>query len=327
MSDILDLISKLREQWFNLILVIGLNEDFISKEQCLFVQNNFYSMFMCSNTANFLWYLFFDKKVNSDGNQQTINLNTKNILKTILETTKDINIYYCSLEAIGDGENILFPEHVWIILQIKNKFYILQGFYCAYTINTDFGFFEIGDPESYFKMLEYILYMCSNNNYSPKLAQKYKEMFNFYTNIDIDRWWGDDEYKTPGTYKFQIIKETINTKDFVKKVNNKICKNLDTLNKNINITKEYDLVLFTAYNNKHLNLKDTKDEKHFLNILSELSGFESENLDLITLKHLEKIKYNTFSKTNQDLTSIEMKFKISYNIKNIIENDIKKIFK
>ncbi len=327
MSGILDLISKLREQWFNLILIMGLNEDFISKEECLFEQNSFYSVFMCSNTASFLWYLFFNKKITINNDQKTTNLNTKNILKNILKPSKNINVYYCSLDAIGNNETILFPEHIWLILQIENRFYILQSFYCAYTINTDFGFFELEDPESYFKMLEDILYMCDHTDYSPKLAKKYVEMFNFYTNIDINRFWGNTDYKPPGEYKFQITKQTItNEEKFIKQVNDKICRNVNILNKDENITKEYDLELYSAYNNKHLNLEDTKDENHFLNMLSELSGFETKNLNLITIEHLKKITYYTFSKKDLDLSAINMKFKISYNTRDIIENDIEKSF-
>jgi len=91
MSDLLDFISVLRQQWYNLILIMGFNSDFITHEECSFTYNKFYTLFMCSNTADFLWYLFFNKKVDIDNN------NAFSMLKTILHDPSEINIFHCYL--------------------------------------------------------------------------------------------------------------------------------------------------------------------------------------------------------------------------------------
>lgn len=331
MTKLLHLLDTIRQQWYNLMLIMGFNQDFMSHEQCEFNYNQFYSMFMCSNTADFLWYLFFNEKVGISNLNSSINIETKQIIKDLKKINlNEINFYHCYLEAYGENYDIIFPQHAWIILQIGDKFYILQSYFCAYTINGSYGFIEIKNKDNYFKMLDFICNLYININsekeYSRDKLEFYKKKFMTYTGIDTDRWGGDSDY-APNDYKFRIIKHNVeNTTNFINNVNAKICNNMAKLYVNKTITNEYDLTFYTSYINKILTVDDLENEESFLKQLEKLTGFSNQDLKLITMKHLEKLTYITQRKS-KELMSVRMKIEISYNIKKIICSDIQKAFK
>jgi len=84
---------------------------------------------------------------------------------------------------------------------IKDKFYILQSFHSAYTINSEYGFFEIYDINEYLNMIKYFIKVCETNVYNIDDIRYYSKIFSSYTHIDYDKW-----YDKPDTLFLKEIK-------------------------------------------------------------------------------------------------------------------------
>lgn len=330
MFELLNFISQIREQWYNLILIMGFNKDFMSSQECQFILDDFYSLFTCSNTANFLWYLLFGTKVEyrkkSPEQIKLTNQETKVILDSInIRDDKNINLYYCYVDSIGYEETVIFPEHIWILLQYKGNWYILQSFYCAYTINSPYGFIKISDSESYINMLKFINDLCLGKYFEMDVKLEYKKLFSQYTHINLDKWAGDVDYFLKD-FKFEMIKMTINDeREFIQNVYNKICNNIEKLSANNIVSYEYDLVIYTAYTDIVIDKNDVHNTSELLEILSDLTGLHSKHFRLINIQNTKNIKYVTHSDSDE-VMSVEMKMSLKYSIQDVI-SDISTSFK
>jgi len=315
-QQLIDFIQLLRKQWYNLILIMGFNEDFVKEEECTFVQNDFHSLFMCSNTANFLWYLFFNKKEP----HRTTSEHSEEILNNI--DTNEINVWHFNLGFVFDDKEEYLPEHVWLILQIRNKWYIIQSFYCAYTINSEYGFFQIENIKEYFDMLKFINKFGRQTSFSNKEKQlllKYGKLFDKYSCIDYARWGDKDHSLTKNG--LSINKHSIQNIDtFIKNVKNRICSNISKLStKNITSTK-YNVFIYPVYHGVHLIKEDAINTEQFLNRISKLSGLESKYFNLINIHYITDPK--CYIDENGDIFFIDLNFTIDVNIRNVICNDI-----
>lgn len=313
----LDLIELLRKQWFNMILTMGLNSDFIKNENCNFVIDDFDSLFKCYNTAGFLWYLFFNEKLPIENNSEYL---IKNI-----DLTKT-NIWYFNLNTIFDSKDIYLPEHIWIMIQIKDKFYVLQSFYSAYTMNSDFGFYEIINNQEYFDMITFMynISLIKNRDYTESeinSLKNYGNIFSKYTHIDYNRWYDRDNYSS-NSKNFTVFAYNINNvEQFVLDVKNKLCLNLTKI-QHQEIKNKYKLVLYTSYLDIIINKSDVENV-NFLDEISELTGLKSKYFTLINMTYITPIQYEI---KEEEVKYIILNFTINYNIKNIIEQDMKKSF-
>ncbi len=316
----LELINLLRIQWFNILLTLGFNGDF-KPIDCTFKEDDFQSIFGCSSTADILWYIFFNENVPSNINY----FNNMSLLNDI-DLTKTY-IWYVSLDAIYDDDEYYLPEHVCLIIQIKDKFYIIQSYYCAYTITSEYGFVQILNISEYFTMLRYINYISTIKERKYLDNEKshlifYKNIIKKYTGIDSDRWYDKGNFSSTKK-NFEIYKREINDVSlFVKNVKERLCLNMHKILTNKTFSLQNKVLLFTSYTNVYFTENEVKD-KSFLEKISKLSGLENKYFNLTNMVYTKPVEYDI---VNNDVKYVILHFTLNYDIINVINKDMSLTF-
>lgn len=319
MSELLNLIQDIRKEWFNIVLLLRFSELFETQNVCKIVKDDLDTFFKCSNTANILWYLFFQEKPNLKYDFEKNN----EILKSFQKN--DISITFVNLNSIFDDENEYFPEHVWLILQLYDKYYILQSFYSAYTINSNYGFFEIQDVNEYFQMLFFLNEISFTKKMNQKELQKYQTIYEKSIHIDIEKW--PNKYNYENTEKQITFSKYVihDISSFTKNVSIQLSNFVKNENQKI-LFDDYRLILFPTYLNKVFTIKDLENADEFIDNLSKITGLETKYFNLSNMSFENKNHYQ-YNKTKEYIEVLSIEFKIKEDVERYLRTDLNNFFK
>jgi hypothetical protein len=355
-TDVLFLttIEKLRGQWFPLMLTIGFNQDFMRRQfpQCasdfvpIATDTLFHEMFRCGNTAYFLWHLFGGRRPTPllRGRTDTHVRNENN--KRLLGKLKDYVREEITLYLITLGGHL--PEHVMVLVQINQTYYIMQSFVNTYTFSSPHGFIEVGDIDHFLWMLS-VFQGLADMRYSEETMdlegqqrEEYEEAmrrFAFYTHIDVDKYMDKTEaLRTETDFARMQVMKTFVMADFVAEQMRDIIKHMCTgIEQSFSSRATTNLLPDQSYNIFLRNwllepdlykVVDLADAKVLNDKLIHYAGFNGHTykLDMINLRYHDQIQMTMEPDDDTVIDVMVIKFKVSVNLSNLVWQGMAKVF-
>jgi hypothetical protein len=337
----------------NFIQDIRVNYNDIYTMYCINNENNntkenfSHGLIQCSNTIHILSDLMKLKNVSPTTANKDLFYNVNNIIINRYVMRGTLPTY----KGVGNHFNI--PDHDFILMVIGKKYYILQSYYYAYTVNGYNGFKELTfDEYLYVHRLIFIFYQyylkystSTNRNVetdeekaltstsSPKpltedeiqYLQKLKCQFEWYTGIDSNKHEADTDDKETFLFEFRI--KIIPAKDidlYITNIKNGICqkseKTLKYLRENENednkttIKIKFDYFFYNAF---------ILFKNHDCDTKYSVSLYDYNSFKVFTGMNINEAIYNQLEKTD---IKFEFQMEIKINIAKQICKFLSKTF-
>lgn len=226
-----------------------------------------YQTNQCYITREFLMYLMLgdtmerslqrsvEKIIIKSSIMQEINYTISKMFRR--EHDKNVYIYQIDINGkIQDEYSYTkFPDHTFILIKYKYKFYIIQSFYNAYSFNSLYGFIELEGNEvnEFFEIIQDYARIIKNPIADFQGLIDTNKKFSKYTGIDLDRHYmfmrpSFVQDKNPPHIKITSLKTT--SRSFLKNIKNNIN----------NIYKSIDLWILKNIENNELIRNKIEEE-------------------------------------------------------------------
>ncbi len=312
MSELYDFIQTLRRQWYNLTLIEN-DTNFADSDICALNEK-----FRCQDTGDKLWSIFTKNK------SSISNIKNSDLIRELNKYKNDeISITYFNVDGLSLNGFVGTPGHVWLLIQIYDKYYILQSFIRAYNITSAYGFIQVIDVEEYFDALKDVVIALENSRTGkyndPVKIRQLADLFIDYTSIDSLKT--EEKNHTSNSQTFTMRKMLIsNEREFVNDVKNYLCNYVKNLSKNEFKVIHRQATIYPGYIDITYKEKDTRNTRKFLNSLSDHTGLESKNLNLYNVEYLD----DPLCEIDKDgnVVKITLNYVVGYNIQKLICEDI-----
>lgn len=342
MQHFIQFIRLLQDEWFNMMLVMGMNEEFsktIESTCSARFRTDFQNIFRCGATADFLWYIFFNEQTPSfsrSDKEQLWESNREYLDEMIRFTNTGFTFYYIAIAGPSNYDrygnqtlHLYMPDHAFIIVRAGTRFYLLQGYYYAYTFASEkYGFRDVTDS-----LEDLIMWLSIYNNvfdftektitpYFENLLKENDDRYIKYTGINFNQYERDRKNKP----SFGIYKKNVESSDFhtfIDNIQDRLCNNMSIILKekkySYSLGKKgytYSIKLQNAYAGETIS----GTPNNMIQKLVFLAGLRSDLSAYIQFKDLSTKEYR------DKIESFTLDFTVDYHIIDIIRRELAKAF-